>query len=1281
MGQNTRWLVIAIALLSFMLDAVASDNIIEVFPNCNQGEEDWCFELDDVLNMTESISGAAVILYNGVHTVSSPQGSMLYNLVNMSFEGEESGAVLVTCTDDYGLAFFNATNLSITNVTFTNCGLSGSYLTNFINHLKKFVNVDFHIPEVLKVGIFIAQCENLTLENVVVANTSGIGMIGINILGHSKIVHSEFISNTRPNCSKIEAIPVRLFRGDPRLDYHIGGGLYLLYQDVNNSVKDLNSSLSIAHSQFIGNSECGYSAYTNLNYQYFSAVQKLRYMVGGGGGMSIYAVQTGYSLSMDVLETYFTENLAVYGSGVQIGLFVHSLFNNITFRKCNFIGNGGSYAKGGAGIAVFLNLYINTDSVNRRHHRECNTCKVISVLDSTFMSNKASGQGGGLLAYSLANHALTNYALEQYNNIMALKRCSFEANEAKYGSALYASQRATHGLDGIFGVVVEDVTMKDNSAEVGNVQTINGNYASAIDLRSVNMVVERGCLTVEESDSSAIYVLSSVILMQEGTTMNLRDNQATQGGGFLMEGYTPAIILAGNCTLNFSNNKASAKGGAILFIKTFDELDDLYPLNAGDCFLFGSDIYQETVSVQDILRTNNTIIFSNNDAPRGGIIYGSSLDSCPWTEHFTSGNVLLDLNTTETFVFSDLEIETKKVSSDPKILRINNGSKRIEAFPGRVGEVFLEVQDIFNKDIEAVIVADYFDADSLKDINFGDFIYKRANESSIRLTIPEVCNQNVKVTLYTESNLVGDSLNIEVKECPFGFTYNSSRPSGNCQCNYTNVPGVYCNNDDVTITVEGDTWLGCLTDNCTDLGELVVHHCKFGYCHTHNVTFNPKNTSNQCKSGSNRAGILCGECAEGYNITMGSFCGQCDISHLYVLALVTLDTFIVFFILSIVKVTIDKEWTNIIFFFCTIAFPYEFLSNPVVVPLKRALYLVRMVNRSRYLDVCFLYGLSALGRSGLTILYPISLLILILIFALVCRYSSFMSKHFSPAKTMMTIAYLLYVQTFEICFEILAPLPLRSIDGSVFDIRWALDPNVQYIRYLFHAILAIASISVFMIYLLPGFIFLLFPTKMYMHFKSFYPFLDIIWAPFKTKYRPWASIRLLFSVVIVIIAKYSLNFVISLPITICFIGLFLYVQTTLQPFKSRLANVLDNFFLVVVQIMHLIGFLLYIYEDFSSLYEDASSLKILVSVGISILAISYTIFFITFMWYWRESTKLLFGKLRNCYKYVPRIRKRKPTVIEAVERVPSRIPTHHILSLNGTLRLDYTRYRESILED
>ena len=76
MGQNTRWLVIAIALLSFMLDAVASDNIIEVFPNCNQGEEDWCFELDDVLNMTESISGAAVILYNGVHTVSSPQGSM-----------------------------------------------------------------------------------------------------------------------------------------------------------------------------------------------------------------------------------------------------------------------------------------------------------------------------------------------------------------------------------------------------------------------------------------------------------------------------------------------------------------------------------------------------------------------------------------------------------------------------------------------------------------------------------------------------------------------------------------------------------------------------------------------------------------------------------------------------------------------------------------------------------------------------------------------------------------------------------------------------------------------------------------------------------------------------------------------------------------------------------------------------------------------------------------------------------------------------------------------------
>jgi len=1134
--------ILSLILSSFFLFfplAPASGVVVEVFPECDQwGNKCWerdcnqtaqakCMDLDEVLSVPKNLSYATVFLHDGTHVIDSPQEVMLYDLVDLSFVGENNNSVFVTCSEDYGLAFVNVTNLHIANITFTGCGLSGSYLSRVVNNISNLVELDFSIPDVIKVGLLIGACNNLKLENIVVANTSGIGLIGVNILGKSEIVHSKFVNNTSPSCGDVKLFNL-LQINDGTLYDRIGGGLYLLYEDMrtkNDSVFKLNSTLSIVKSLFFQNYECGYSGYTNINYQYFNHTYKK--VVGAAGGLSIYAAQSRYALKVVVDDSLFFRNEAIYGSGVHIGLFSPSLLQNITFSHCKFKENGKSRANGGGGIAAFINLH--KRSYSTETNEVCTLCKIINVLDSEFVDNQALGQGGGLLIYSTAN---TFYEVNQYNNVLSLKRCSFIGNKAKFGSALYASQRASHGLDGSLEIAIEDVLIRNNSIRVersrGAQVAASSNLAAIVDLRSVNLVILNGSLTIEDSDSTGLQVKSCGIFMDRNTILNLRNNRARRGGGIFFHGYTPLLKVSSNCTVNFDNNKASGQGGAIFFHSHFNAEEDLNPLNTGDCFLFGGENLASFSMGGDVLVINSTFFFKNNHAPLGSTIFGSSLNSCPWALNYGYENVLLELsrNHNSTFVFEDSLSRIEEVSSEPTSVVILEKSKRISGYPGRLANVTINVTDVFNRNVEAVLVVDYMEESTRPRpvFNYGDFIYKRSNESSITITIPQITSQEFHVALYSDSTLVGDSLTLFVKECPIGFKYTVSESSGTCKCIYRNISNVYCNEEDMTITIIGDTWLGCLSDSCSTFGEMVASSCQFSYCSSDNVTFNANDTSNQCNPGYNRKGVLCGECVEGYDITFGSKCAKCGISHLTHLALVFIEVMLYFVSISLFKISVDTEWLNIAYFFCTTVFPYKFLGNRNVTNLVQTLYLARLFSRQRFTENCFYFGLSAIHRSALSFLIPVLFLIFSAILTLASRYSTFLSKHFSPAKTMMTVAYLLYVNIYVLCTEILTPLVLRSINGEISDVLWAIDPSVRYFRDSLHSVLMVIVSFIFLIYIFAGVILLLFPKQMYKYFKSFYPFLDIIWAPFKVKYRPWAPIRLVFAVFIVVVGRYSTNF-------------------------------------------------------------------------------------------------------------------------------------------------------------
>jgi len=116
---------------------------------------------------------------------------------------------------------------------------------------------------------------------------------------------------------------------------------------------------------------------------------------------------------------------------------------------------------------------------------------------------------------------------------------------------------------------------------------------------------------------------------------------------------------------------------------------------------------------------------------------------------------------------------------------------------------------------------------------------------------------------------------------------------------------------------------------------------------------------------------------------------------------------------------------------------------------------------------------------------------------------------------------------------------------------------------------------------------------------------------------------------------------------------------------------MDNFFLCIVQIMHVIGFLLYKYVN------DDYSINIISWTGVAILVVSYIVLLVAFMWYWREGIKFIFNKLKLCCSKACKCYKKKKTVSTDMTTLDT-ISANNISTCSVP---HYARYRDSIFTD
>ena len=182
---------------------------------------------------------------------------LVQNVTKVTLEGNDSErGVSILCSDGAGMAFINVSYLTIRNITIDGCGFTGGDIENTADILKNIVNIFYVIPQVVRIGLLLGHCENLTMEHVIVKNTRGFGLVGINVIGVSQLRNVLFINNTNSGVCNASISRSQLIAYDSA--NQLGGATAFMFFDYHNQsiYEGRKFTLSLQECTFISNAEC-----------------------------------------------------------------------------------------------------------------------------------------------------------------------------------------------------------------------------------------------------------------------------------------------------------------------------------------------------------------------------------------------------------------------------------------------------------------------------------------------------------------------------------------------------------------------------------------------------------------------------------------------------------------------------------------------------------------------------------------------------------------------------------------------------------------------------------------------------------------------------------------------------------------------------------------------------------------------------------------------------------------------------------------------------------------
>ena len=786
-------------------------------------------------------------------------------------------------------------------------------------------------------------------------------------------------------------------------------------------------------------------------------------------------------------------------------------------------------------------------------------------------------KNGGAVYIGIDNHGVFQL------NISFID-CTFRNNYVtNTGACLYASVYQITDNKGKVSVKLDSTIAVYNSQNTGKPFVSS---AGIFYFYKINRVDITGTSHFNNNYGSVISSQDSNVYLSGKLTFNI--NHAMSG---------PAIRLVGNCQLHFMS-------GAIA------------KFTDNSAQLMGGAIYADGAESNDkcVIQINSyvsQIMFSDNEAKRAGSsIYAQPIFSCYvnktnyikspneamafYNQHFT---FIYNKSSNSLYQFSTLPQDLKEITSIlPDYDKI---------FPGHEIHYCISALDALNRKVFStlaiVIIKSHFQPnipDTTKIwLDFHDqeqLIQERTNCTKISVSVHTNDKVNIIEAIivfsqHSHPNILSKSVHIH--PCPLGFDLNNI--TGVCELSpsfnnlrkheHISVPiTANITNQMITRPATKNVWAGITKYEDKTKGEFGVSiHCPIGFCNNDKTLAYFYSGNLSCNQGFElsdgitdyhpplclyqREGTLCGRCSEGLSVVFGSTeCHYCSNAWIATISIYLVAGPLLIYLLYALRLTLTTGTFNGIIFYVQAANVgiLDMLSvyNGKMGMFRDVMFVfLSVLNLGLGFPLCFYNGMTELWKAGLSLLFPLYLLTIVVVLIILSHFSLKLSNKIahSSVQILVTVVHLsfgrllgsiIYVFTFAKVFT----------SRQIYHV-WYWDGSVEYDSKGYIILMIITSSIVFLL-LIPYVLLLLF-AKLLRHWacanEYTRPILEAIHAPYKNGKQYWFVARLLLLIMMYIL--YSVEpYAQVIYIAIASILFLLIIgQAVFRPYKSNFINLLD----------------------------------------------------------------------------------------------------------------------------
>ena len=1110
-------------------------------PSCIKSEENSCQTLGYVASQLDKFCYKSFIKITiGQPGINLSEAISFDSFKFLSLVGEGTPSpIKVNCNGtNSGLLFVNVSNLSLSNLNITGCGMARNITKGY------FIFIELS-------AMSLVNCSNITIVDchIFKSNGTGISILDTNGTVHIEKVHViESTVRAEQNIGKVyggNGLAVDFtshlsnFKNKTDcMDHHCSGIMY----KINNCTFSKN------------NASAGEDITTNISHTWINLG-----CIGSGGGLCVSLGPNSTNVSVYIETCKIVNNTAIlYGGGVKVQALDTSHDNHLSLVSSNFTSNRALNEKMGGGLELILAYSTKDDSPAQSFVQN-----TIFIAHCRFTNNSATCGGG-------VNIISGEVTMDDKESSIKFVNCTWSENTATlYGTAV-------HIMPGVWPSKIQghhpfisfaNCTFSWNKV-VPNISHFQyyhtqDNGAGAF-LSNVLRVLFCGTTLFKNNNGTALFLSGTVAFFCPGSIVLFNSNNGTNGGAVALIGQSFLYVDEAS-TFNFTQNRASNLGGAIYFQST------------------ESKVYQTCFIYRGLNFNKSDFYFVGNKAEskRGNDIFVSSFATC---DIFCPESIPQPYKCIGNFYFTP---NNNSIATMPTKFTVDT-NHTITLFPGLPAELPLlamdtEENNVSNLSYQATLV--HTESSTMK----VEAAYRYVSANNISVVGKEM--ESATLQLDQLSSGVSILMDITLDKCPPGYILNTQN---RCECYTSNYYGLWnCN----PVYLIYGVWIGRL--NSSNDSAYYTSRCPTGFCSYHNTSkesmalpLRITDLELQEKICSpTRTGIRCGDCKHGHSVYYNSpdfECGpedHCNFGALYYTLSTVLPLAVLLVMIMLIDANFASGWNSFMLFaqlLSTLYITGYGFNEYQLQALKWLMFVYNFFNLELFnidmLSFCIWKGANVmdilmvkLGSTCIALALVISI-VLFLMQPKVVKLLPFLNRRrYSVVNGISAFLILCYAQCAKTCFQVLYTSCLFDKDGCWKEVVFYSSDVIPFhgihIKYA-----TVAVIFLTLIVVIPPTLFLFYPlffkvlgcvnlseSKLAKYLWILMPIqlLDSLQNPFKDEYRFFSGLYFLYRIVPLIIYTFTKKWILFYPLTELCVILMIVLHAAFQPYKKRLHNFLD----------------------------------------------------------------------------------------------------------------------------